>query len=139
MSFCDDIRRVRFHMILLCQVLDWKYFLGKTIKQIDGISIPRAYKLSKKDGHIILYFREQMGDIGHDGKAITWKPLSGPIRILNDEKLDRSRRRLIPKKPVPIEGLRVVVRTLTKYNKLDDVHIKVYNCIFKTCNVLNDM
>jgi len=57
-----------------------------------------------------------MAEVGMDDKAIRWQPLSGPIRILNDHKLDRVSVRLVPKKPIPLDGLKLAIKTLTNFN-----------------------
>jgi hypothetical protein len=92
---------------------------------IDGISGPRAYKLSKNEGTVVLQFREQMSDFDIDAKSVSWKPRAGPCQILKNVLLDKQKCRLVPRKPVPLDGLRIHVQNLEKHSKLGPEHIQV--------------
>lgn len=107
------------------QVLDWAYLIKPTMMTVDGISFPRAYLYTKVDDHVCLQYREQMCDIDGNGRSVLWKPISGPVRILHDIDLDNSRQRLVPKKPIPLDGLQRVIERLTKFKKLDVDSVRV--------------
>lgn len=102
-----------------------------TMMLVDGISFPRAYLLTNIDDRVCLQYREQMCDIDSDGKSVMWKPISGPIPILKDVDLEESRQRLVPKKPIPVEGIRKVIDRLAKHKKLTETSVQVQDCTFQ--------
>lgn len=85
--------------------------------KMDGISFPRSFNYSVQDGHVVLQYRRQMAEVDMDDKPVRWNPLSGPIRILNDHRLDESRIRLVPKKPIPLDGLKIAIEALANFNQ----------------------
>lgn len=110
-------------------MIDWKYFLQETLKPMDGISFPRAYSLRMCDGSVGLQHRSQMSDVDSSGSTVTWKPLSGPVHILNQVALDPSRLRLVPRKPVPLDGLKSAISNLVEFSLLDSQQHQVHASI----------
>jgi len=106
-------------------VIDWRYLLSDTMQKMDGISFPRAYFLQLVEGKCVLQHRSQMSDVDMNGVALPWLPLSGPVRILNDIELTVDRLRLVPKKPLPLEGLKLAIDKLNKHEVIEGAAYEV--------------
>ena len=66
-----------------------------------------------------------MSNFDISGAVMDWKPLSGPVPILGKVQLDRNRLRLVPTKPIPLDGIKVAIETLRTYDMLQDEHVTV--------------
>ena len=89
--------------------------------RMDGISFPRAFFLSKKpDGSVGLLFRSQMGDTDSSDTSVPWLPLSGPITVLSETKIDKDRLRSVPKKPIMVEGIKSTIKLYASHDVISE-------------------
>ena len=86
------------------------------MQKIDGITRPRSFNFSLLDDKVVIQYRKQMANEDEEKNAIPWQPLSGPTQFLKDVDLDHDRLRLVPKKLVPTDGVKLAIDTLADFS-----------------------